>query len=40
MWRRGVSVLDLAGQKTLTVIPVAGQVQRVLVSSDGRWVFT
>jgi len=35
-----VSVLDLAGRKTLTVIPVAGQVQRVSVSSDGRWVFT
>ena len=35
-----VSVLDLAGRKTLTVIPVAGHVQRVSVSSDGRWVFT
>src|SRR5437773_4147785 len=35
-----VSVLDLAGRKTLTVIPVAGHVQRVSVSPDGRWVFT
>src|SRR6266403_1723520 len=35
-----VSVLDLAGRKTLTVIPVAGHVQRVSISPDGRWVFT
>src|SRR5205809_5103492 len=35
-----VSVLDLAGRKTLTVIQVAGHVQRVSVSPDGRWVFT
>jgi len=35
-----VSVLDLAGRKTLSVIPVAGHVQRVSVTPDGRWVFT
>jgi len=35
-----VSVLDLAGRKTLTVIPVAGQVQRISISPDSRWVFT
>jgi DNA-binding beta-propeller fold protein YncE len=35
-----VSVLDLAGRKTLTVIPVATHVQRISVSPDDRWVFT
>jgi YVTN family beta-propeller protein len=35
-----VSVLDLVGRKTITVIPVAGHVQRISVSPDGRWVFT
>jgi len=35
-----VSVLDLAGRKTVTVIPVAGHVQRVSAAPDGRWVFT
>ena len=35
-----VSVLDLAARKTLTVIPVAGHIQRVAISPDGRWVFT
>lgn len=35
-----VSVLDLAGRKTVTVIPVATHVQRISVSSDDRWVFT
>jgi YVTN family beta-propeller protein len=33
-------VLDLAGRKTLTVIPVAAHVQRISVTSDDRWVFT
>jgi hypothetical protein len=37
---RTVSVLDLAGQKTLTVIPVAGTRAARFGSSDGRWVFT
>jgi DNA-binding beta-propeller fold protein YncE len=35
-----VSVLDLAGRKTLAVIPVAGHVQRISISPDSRWVFT
>jgi len=35
-----VSVLDLAGRKTLTVIPVAEHVQRISLSPDGHWAFT
>lgn len=35
-----VSVLDLAGRKTVTVIPVATHVQRISVSPDDRWAFT
>jgi len=35
-----VSVLDLAGRKTLAVIPVAGHVQRISITPDSRWVFT
>jgi YVTN family beta-propeller protein len=35
-----VSVLDLAGRKTVTVIPVAGHVQRISITRDNRWVFT
>jgi DNA-binding beta-propeller fold protein YncE len=35
-----VSVLDLAGRKTLTVISVAGHVQRISLSPDGHWAFT
>lgn len=35
-----ISVLDLAGRKTVTVISVAQHVQRVSVSPDDRWVFT
>ena len=35
-----VSVLDLAGRKTLTVIPVAVHVQRIALSPDGHWAFT
>jgi len=35
-----VSVLDLAGRKTLAVIPVAGHVQRSSITADNRWVFT
>jgi YVTN family beta-propeller protein len=35
-----VSLLDLVGRKTLTVIPVAGHVQRISISPDNRWVFT
>ena len=35
-----VSVLDIPGRKTITVIPVAGHVQRISISPDGKWVFT
>ena len=35
-----VSVLDLTGRKTVTVIPVAGHVQRISLSPDGQWAFT
>lgn len=35
-----VSVLDMEARKTLAVIPVSGQVQRISVSVDGRTAFT
>jgi YVTN family beta-propeller protein len=35
-----VSVLDLAGRKTVTLIPVAQHVQRISITPDSRWVFT
>jgi DNA-binding beta-propeller fold protein YncE len=35
-----VSVLDLVGRKTVTVIPVSGQVQRISISTDDKLVFT
>jgi DNA-binding beta-propeller fold protein YncE len=35
-----VSVLDLVGRKTLAVIPVSGNVQRISVSMDDKLVFT
>lgn len=35
-----VSVLDIEARKTLAIIPVSGQVQRIAVSVDGRMVFT
>jgi YVTN family beta-propeller protein len=35
-----VSVLDLAGRKTLAVIPVATKVQRIAISQDDKYVFT
>jgi DNA-binding beta-propeller fold protein YncE len=35
-----VSVLDLVGMKTITVIPVAKQVQRMSISADGKYAFT
>jgi DNA-binding beta-propeller fold protein YncE len=35
-----VSVLDLVGRKTLTVIPVAEHIQRISITPDNRWVFT
>ena len=35
-----VSVLDMVGRKTIAVIPVSHEVQRIAISNDGRWVFT
>jgi len=35
-----VSVLDMVGRKTVAVIPVSGQVQRISISSDDKLVFT
>jgi YVTN family beta-propeller protein len=35
-----VSVLDMVNRKTITVIPVSKQVQRIAVSSDGKLIFT
>jgi DNA-binding beta-propeller fold protein YncE len=35
-----VSVLDLANRKTLAVIPVAREVQRISISNDDKLVFT
>ena len=35
-----VSVLDMVGRKTITVIPVSGKVQRISISRDDRLVFT
>jgi DNA-binding beta-propeller fold protein YncE len=35
-----VSVLDMKARKTLAVIPVSGNVQRIAISADDKWVFT
>jgi DNA-binding beta-propeller fold protein YncE len=35
-----VSVLDMAGRKTVAVIPVSGTTQRISMSRDGSMVFT
>jgi YVTN family beta-propeller protein len=35
-----VSVLDIAARKTLNVIPVSPNAQRISISNDDRWVFT
>jgi DNA-binding beta-propeller fold protein YncE len=35
-----VSVLDMIGRKTVAVIPVSKEVQRISISNDDRWVFT
>jgi YVTN family beta-propeller protein len=35
-----VSVLDMAARKTLAIIPVSGNTQRISISNDGRMVFT
>ncbi len=35
-----VSVLDMIGRKTVAVIPISGETQRISISNDDRWVFT
>ncbi len=35
-----VSVLDMVGHKTLAVIPISGNTQRIAISRDGSMVFT
>jgi DNA-binding beta-propeller fold protein YncE len=35
-----VSVLDIAARKTLTIIPISNDIQRICISPDDRWVFT
>jgi YVTN family beta-propeller protein len=35
-----VSVLDMKARKTLKIIPVSGNTQRIAISNDDRWVFT
>jgi DNA-binding beta-propeller fold protein YncE len=35
-----VSVLDLAARKTVTVIPISGETQRISISNDDKKVFT
>jgi DNA-binding beta-propeller fold protein YncE len=35
-----VSVLDIAGRKTITVIPISRTIQRISISRDGKLVFT
>jgi YVTN family beta-propeller protein len=35
-----VSVLDVPGRKTLAIIPVSGDTQRIAISTDDRMVFT
>jgi DNA-binding beta-propeller fold protein YncE len=35
-----VSVLDIKGRKTLAIIPISSNTQRISISNDDRWVFT
>jgi len=35
-----VSALDLIGRKTIAVIPISKETQRISISNDDRWVFT
>ncbi len=35
-----VSVLDMQARKTLKVIPISGDTQRISITPDDRWVFT
>ena len=35
-----VSVLDIKARKTVAIIPISGNTQRITISNDDRWVFT
>ena len=35
-----VSVLDMEAKKTIAIIPISGQTQRISISPDDKWVFT
>jgi DNA-binding beta-propeller fold protein YncE len=35
-----VSVLDIKARRLVKVIPVSGEVQRIAISNDDRWIFT
>ncbi len=35
-----ISVLDLVTRKTITVIPVSGEIQRISISPDDKYIFT
>jgi DNA-binding beta-propeller fold protein YncE len=35
-----VSVLDMVGRKTIAVVPISKETQRISISNDDRWVFT
>jgi YVTN family beta-propeller protein len=35
-----VSVLDIHARKTITIIPISGNTQRIAISNDDKWVFT
>jgi DNA-binding beta-propeller fold protein YncE len=35
-----VSVLDMDARKTIAVIPISGETQRISISPDDKWVFT
>jgi DNA-binding beta-propeller fold protein YncE len=35
-----VSVLDIPARKTIAIIPISGNTQRISISNDDRWVFT
>ena len=35
-----VSVLDMVGRKTVAVIPISGNTQRISITPDDKWVFT
>jgi DNA-binding beta-propeller fold protein YncE len=35
-----VSVLDMKARKTLKIIPISGNTQRIAISNDDKWVFT